>query len=158
MLAYRFYQLTQIILKWLWCYMNKFVTFICQRPSWTPETQPNGAVRRRLLEFLVFNSIYYKKSDPPSAETRVHDTSGFGAVLYSNLNNIWRNDTISAAYNSGFSLRLQRINLQIVNKGSVSTRDMSQYVPPPKSLLHLLSLLNKLDRNFSIKYIDIRCS
>ena len=41
------------------------VTAICRRSSWTPETQPNGAVRRRLVEFLVFNSIYLKKSVSP---------------------------------------------------------------------------------------------
>ena len=35
---------------------------IYRRSSWTPETQANGAVRRRLVEFLVFNSIYVKKS------------------------------------------------------------------------------------------------
>ena len=34
------------------------VNCICRRPSWTPKTQPNGAVRRRLVEFLVFNSVY----------------------------------------------------------------------------------------------------
>ena len=28
---------------------------IYRRSSWTPETQANGAVRRRLVEFLVFN-------------------------------------------------------------------------------------------------------
>ena len=28
---------------------------------------------RRLVEFLMFNSIYWKKSDPPSAENRVGD-------------------------------------------------------------------------------------
>ena len=44
------------------------VTTICRRPSRTPETQPNGAVRRRLVEFLVFNSIYLKKSVSPDAE------------------------------------------------------------------------------------------
>ena len=45
---------------------------VCRRPSWTPETQPNGAVRRRLVEFLVFNSIYLKKSVSPNAEKVVH--------------------------------------------------------------------------------------
>ena len=50
------------------------MTSICRRPSWTPETQPNGAVRRRLVEFLVFNSIHWKKSDPPDPENRVITT------------------------------------------------------------------------------------
>ena len=48
-------------IKWSWCKRHYLVTAICRRPSWTPETQPNGAVRRRLVEFLVFNSIYLKK-------------------------------------------------------------------------------------------------
>ena len=41
---------------------------ILRRPSWTPETQPNGPVRRRLVKFLVFNSIYLKKNVSPDAE------------------------------------------------------------------------------------------
>ena len=44
---------------------------VCQRPSWTPKTQPNGAVRRRLVEFLVFNSVYWKKSSPSNGVNRV---------------------------------------------------------------------------------------
>ena len=39
--------------------------------SWAPETQSNGAVRRRLVEFLVFNSIYLKKTGSACAENRV---------------------------------------------------------------------------------------
>ena len=34
---------------------------IYQRSSCTPETQPNSAKRRRHVEFLVFNSIHWKK-------------------------------------------------------------------------------------------------
>ena len=45
---------------------------VCQRPSWTRKTQPNGAVRRRLVEFLVFNSVYWKKSVPSNGRDRVH--------------------------------------------------------------------------------------
>ena len=36
-----------------------------------PETQPNGAARRRLVEFLVVNSINLKKSDPSNGMNRV---------------------------------------------------------------------------------------
>ena len=58
-------------ISWSWCNRHSFVTAICWRPSWTPETQPNGAVRRRLVEFLVFNSIYLKKSVPSNGINRV---------------------------------------------------------------------------------------
>ena len=44
---------------------------ICRRLSRTPNTQPNGAERRRLLEFLVFNSVYWKKSAPSNGVNRV---------------------------------------------------------------------------------------
>ena len=49
------------------------MTCVCRRQSWTPETQPNGAVRRRLVEFLVFKSIYLKKSGPSKMTNRVGD-------------------------------------------------------------------------------------
>ena len=61
-------------------YVSGQLNCIYWRPSWTPETQPNEAIkrclveflefnlpfgsRRRLLEFLVFNSIYWKKTWP----------------------------------------------------------------------------------------------
>ena len=32
--------------------------FFSSKPSWTPKTQPNDALRRRLVEFLVFNSAF----------------------------------------------------------------------------------------------------
>ena len=32
--------------------------FFSGKSSWTPETQPNDALRRRLVEFLVFNSAF----------------------------------------------------------------------------------------------------
>ena len=32
-----------------------------------------------LVEFLVFNSIYWQKSDPPDAENRVVDGSSIGS-------------------------------------------------------------------------------
>ena len=31
-------------------------TLFSSKPSWTPKTQPHDALRRRLVEFLVFNS------------------------------------------------------------------------------------------------------
>ena len=34
------------------------VNFICWGPSWRPKIQLNGAVIRRLVVFLVFNSVY----------------------------------------------------------------------------------------------------
>ena len=35
------------------------------------KTQPNGAVKRRLDEFLVFNSVYWIKSAPSNGVNRV---------------------------------------------------------------------------------------
>ena len=35
------------------------------------KTQPNDAVRRRLVVFLVFNSVYRKKSAPSNGVNRV---------------------------------------------------------------------------------------
>ena len=32
--------------------------FFSSKSSWTPETQPNDAYRRHLVEFLVFNSVF----------------------------------------------------------------------------------------------------
>ena len=45
--------------------------FFSSKPSWTPKTQPNDALRRRLVEFLVFNSVYWKKSVPSNGVNRV---------------------------------------------------------------------------------------
>ena len=41
-----------------------FRVCLCQRPSGTPTTQPNGGLKCRLVEVMVFNSIHYKKCDP----------------------------------------------------------------------------------------------
>ena len=46
----------------------------CRKLSSILETQPSVAVRRRLVEFLVFNSIHWNKSDPPSAKNRLVST------------------------------------------------------------------------------------
>ena len=39
-----------------------------RRLSSTPKTKPNDALRSRLVEFLVFNSIYQLKSCSPEVE------------------------------------------------------------------------------------------
>ena len=61
---------------------------ICRRPSWTPETQPNNAVRSCFVEFLVFNSIYWKNSDPVSAQNRAVRVGGWETSI--NFKATWR--------------------------------------------------------------------
>ena len=50
---------------------TKVTKFFSSESSWTPKTQPNGAVSRRLVEFLVFNSVYWKKSATSNGVNRV---------------------------------------------------------------------------------------
>ena len=45
----------------------KLVSSYCPRPRSTPKTQPNGAVRCRLDEFVAFKSIHRLKSLPSDA-------------------------------------------------------------------------------------------
>ena len=51
-----------------------------------------------MVEFLVFNSIYLKKSDPPSAENRV---LGVWAQLY----------TVKAGFLFGFPFRFVKFDV-----------------------------------------------
>ena len=57
-------------------------TCVCRRPSWTPKTQPNGAVRRRFVEFLVFNSICPLKCVPSDVEIGCKTFPASGGTLF----------------------------------------------------------------------------
>ena len=49
---------TKVINKILHGFSRKLNHFFSSKSSWTPKTQPNDALRRRLVEFLVFNSAF----------------------------------------------------------------------------------------------------
>ena len=63
---------------------------VCRRLSWTPKTK--GAARRRLVEFLVFNSVYWKKSAPSNGVNRVClIPKSISEIFWTHSDKIWLN-------------------------------------------------------------------
>ena len=64
-----------------WCIRCLFVILTCRKPSGTSKTKQKPALRRRLVEFFVFNSIRRLKSDFPDtinwADQKVEEHNNF---------------------------------------------------------------------------------
>ena len=56
--------------------MRRLVEFLVFNSIYLKKSGPSNGINRvtrRLVEFLMFNSIHWKKSDPASAENRVNE-------------------------------------------------------------------------------------
>ena len=56
--AFFAYEFSEPFSKWVKVTTARVIKFFSSESSWTPKTQPNDALRRRLVEFLVFNSAF----------------------------------------------------------------------------------------------------
>ena len=74
-----FFQLTGVPLR-VFHHNALILTDWCSTKGGVPSGGEKG-IRRRLVEFLVFNSIHWKKSDPSNGENRVSKVDFFYKVF-----------------------------------------------------------------------------